>query len=615
MRTRKSFNRCTAIDALSLAQSIWEALDTPKSLALWIAAKYRDHNAILDLKDVNPLTYDCQERFFRDYQSAKILAKSVELKTGIDKEAVAFEKFLQAEATCRETNDFFRMRADGFVTMKPHVERVFQRARDLISSILGRVPSYDRMDFAFGPGACFGVRGDTSVYKKVTSNLECTYAMAELLPEFLAEFPGWIVDDKADVQLVRGSQLTFVPKDATTDRAICIEPLLNGLMQKGIGTHIRRRLKRYGVDLNDQSINQKLAQKAYSSGLSTIDLSSASDTIAYGLVLEMLPIDWVDFLDSCRCPSYLYHDNWVSFQKFSSMGNAYTFELETLIFYALAVASAEEMGVSYSTQGNLHVYGDDIIVPRAAFDLLTEVLSACGFSTNHKKSYKDGLFFESCGSDFFRGFPVRPIFFKEKIGNKPLRVFYAINSIRRIQAKLEFILHASGRAQRDHHSYDVLRRLDNLHGRMVARLPQSFRVYGPEGHGDGHLISEFDEARPSASADNPSWEGWVYRSFRERPIRVPLKDVPIGYALYFNRQIHFAERGEDPRTDDDWFYILSASGLRESDPGNGYDLRGRSRVCVGQTFCASSWRGWRTIYHSDGTTQSVHQDVPARLAA
>lgn len=615
MRTRKSFGRCTTVDALSLAQSIWEALDTPRSLALHIAAKYRDHKAILDLKDVDPSTYDCPERFFKDYQSSKILAKSVELNTGIDKEAVAYEKFLIAEKACRETNDFFRMRADGLLTMRPHVERVFQRARDHISSILGRVPSYDRLDFAFGPGACFGVRGDTSVYKKVTSNLECTYAMADVLPEFLAEFPGWITDDQVDVQLVRGSQLTFVPKDAATDRAICIEPLLNGLMQKGIGTYIRGRLKRHGVDLNDQSINQRLAQKAFSCGLSTIDLSSASDTIAYGLVMEMLPIDWFDFLDTSRCPNYLYRGNWKPFQKFSSMGNAYTFELETLIFYALAVASAEELGISYYTQGNLHVYGDDIIVPRAAYDLLTEVLSACGFTTNQQKSYKDGLFYESCGADYFRGFPVRPVFFKEKIGNRPLRVFYAINSIRRIQARLEFLIHAHRGPQRDHHRYDVLRCLDDLHGRMVDRLPQAFRVYGPEGHGDGHLISEFDEARPSKSAEHPSWEGWSYRSFRERPIRVPLESVPSGYALYFSRQIYFAERGQDPRTDDDWFYILSASGLRESDLGSGYDLRGRSRLCVGQAFCASSWRGWRTIYHSDGTTQSVHQDVPARLAA
>ena len=183
---------------------------------------------------------------------------------------MAYEKFLDAEKICRETNDFFRMRADGLVSMRPHVERVFQRARDHVSHILGRVPSYDRLDFAFGPGACFGVRGDTSVYKKVTSNLECTYAMADVLPEFLAEFPGWITDDLVDVQLVRGSQLTFVPKDAATDRAICIEPLLNGLMQKGIGAHIRRRLKRHGVDLNDQSINQRMAQKAFSHGLSTI---------------------------------------------------------------------------------------------------------------------------------------------------------------------------------------------------------------------------------------------------------------------------------------------------------------------------------------------------------
>lgn len=619
MRTRKSFERCIALDALSLAQSIWEAMDTPRSLALWIAAKYRDHNAILELKDVQPSAYDCPVRFFKDYQSSKYLAKSVELITGIDKEAVAYQKFLSAEDSCRETNDFLRMRADGCVQMQPHVERVFQRARDIVSSILGPVPSLDRVPFAFGPGACFGVRGDTSVYKKVTSNLECTYAMAPILGDFLAEFPGWIEDSNVDVSLVRGSELTFVPKDATTDRAICIEPLLNGLFQKGFGSYIRARLKRHGVDLNDQSINQNLAQKAYVRGLATIDLSSASDTISYLLVMELLPIEWFEILDTARCPSYLYRDTWKQFQKFTSMGNAYTFELETLIFYSFAVATCQELGVPYSTQGNLHVYGDDIVVPGVAYDLLTEVLSAAGFTVNQKKSYSTGPFRESCGCDYFRGLPVRPIFLKEKIGRRPLRVFYAINSIRRIQAKLELLLHAR-RGSQPHDPRDrSCDSLDALHGRLVAKLPKAYRVFGPEGHGDGHLISEFDEACPSRHGVHPSWEGWTYRSYRERPVRVALKDVPRGYATYF-------VRGLDPEggpatvfegwgtVDDGRLRLLSLDGQRISDPGSGYELRGRSMLTSSRLFCASRWVGWRTWYDSDGTTTSVHLDTLSRLA-
>jgi len=502
--------------------------------------------------------------------------------------------------------------------MLPHVERVFERARGIVADVLGTVPSFEHLDFAFGPGACFGIRGDTSVYKKVTSGLECTYDMAHVLPEFLAEFPGWIDTDKVDVRLVQGSELTFVPKDASVDRAICIEPLLNGMMQKGIGSHIRRRLSRYGVDLNDQSINQRLAQKAYTSKLSTIDLSSASDTISYLLVMEILPYDWFHLLDTCRCPNYLYGGSWKQFQKFSSMGNAYTFELETLIFYALAVASCKEVGVSYSTQGNLHVYGDDIIVPREAFDLLAEVLSACGFSPNRAKSFKDGAFFESCGADFFRGLPVRPVFFKERIGRRPLRVFYAINFLRRFQSKLEYLLHAGVRPQRDSAYRSVVRGLDHLHGRMVDRLPKAYRVFGPEGFGDGHLISEFDEATPQRGGKHPSWEGWTFRSYVERPVRKSLKDVPGGYALYFNRstidESARAEYLEVARGDDISLHHLSSKVSEPPSHGNGYEVRGRTMTSTAHVFCASSWRGWRSWYDSDGTTRSVHQDTFSQLA-
>jgi len=137
MRTRKSLKCRTALDALSLARSIWQALDTPRSTALLIADKYRDHGAIVRLKDVNPALYDCPLTFYKDYLASKYVSKSVELKTRIDRKAVAYKKFQEAEESCSATNTFFREVAHGNVSMLPHVERVFRRAREIVCNILG----------------------------------------------------------------------------------------------------------------------------------------------------------------------------------------------------------------------------------------------------------------------------------------------------------------------------------------------------------------------------------------------------------------------------------------------------------------------------------------------
>jgi hypothetical protein len=92
------------------------------------------------------------------------------------------------------------------------------------------------------------------------------------------------------------------------------------------------------------------------------------------------------------------------------MGNGYTFELETLIFVLLSICACDEVGVSSK---DVSVYGDDIIIPVEAYDVLKEVLETCGFTINEDKSYHEGPFRESCGEDYFRGINVRPFLVRE----------------------------------------------------------------------------------------------------------------------------------------------------------------------------------------------------------
>jgi hypothetical protein len=208
-------------------------------------------------------------------------------------------------------------------------------------------------------------------------------------------------------------KIDTVPKNAKTNRVIAIENRGNSFLQKGFGGYFRRRLRKVGVDLDDQEINQERARLAYSRNLATLDLRAASDTISIEAVWLLLPYDWAASLDAVRSRyAVMPNGDRMKLEKFSSMGNGFTFELESLIFWALAqVVSDEGSGERVS------VYGDDIICSSQDYDELVSLLDHCGFEVNKSKSYSHGLFFESCGKHFFQGSDVTPAYQKEIVAS------------------------------------------------------------------------------------------------------------------------------------------------------------------------------------------------------
>jgi hypothetical protein len=101
-----------------------------------------------------------------------------------------------------------------------------------------------------------------------------------------------------------------------------------------------------------------------------------------------------------------------SLEKFSSMGNAYTFSLQTLIFSAVVRAVLRVRGWEGS---RWRVYGDDIIVPYRIYEDVVASLQLLGFKVNEAKSYSGDAFRESCGADYLNGTNVRPFYIKEPI--------------------------------------------------------------------------------------------------------------------------------------------------------------------------------------------------------
>jgi hypothetical protein len=93
------------------------------------------------------------------------------------------------------------------------------------------------------------------------------------------------------------------------------------------------------------------------------------------------------------------------------MGNGFTFELESLLFYVTTKVTADLRGV----RGALSVYGDDIICPSEIAYELTSALRYLGFQVNTDKSFYQGPLRESCGGHYYAGIDITP--FKVK---KPL---------------------------------------------------------------------------------------------------------------------------------------------------------------------------------------------------
>jgi hypothetical protein len=219
-----------------------------------------------------------------------------------------------------------------------------------------------------------------------------------------------------------------VPKDALKDRGISTQPSINIAVQLAVGRFMRRQLMRRGVNLDVlQHKHRLIACAASKSGAAaTIDLSNASDTVAKGVVRTLLTRGWFELLNSLRVPITILPDGKrLYLEKFSGMGNGFTFELETIIFLAIC------RSICGRFSENVSVYGDDIIVPTEKVEEVMLALRWFGFSPNPRKTFLSGPFRESCGGDYFLGFAVRP-HFQDRSPASPQDWISFANGLRRV---------------------------------------------------------------------------------------------------------------------------------------------------------------------------------------
>jgi hypothetical protein len=394
-----------------------------------------------------------------------------------------------------------------------------------------------------GPGVAVGARGEdfytkffdspltcttsalSVAYKNATANDQCsTWQSAESNRTAL-----W-----GEPTLVRGSRFSFVPKDDTTSRLIAIEPSLNMFYQLGFGRLLEERLVSFfGLDISSQpQINQEAARfGSVTDALATLDLSDASDSIGIPMLSWALPGPVMDLLQRLRSPIGTLEGEQLELHMISTMGNGFTFPLETIVFSCVVVACIKSFGAQavrpYTCRvadlgaeqllGYWGVFGDDIICHSRVALRVMRLLALLGFTVNSGKSFVEGVFRESCGRDYFKGHDVRGVYIKRL--DTPSSRYVAINALNVWSAKVGISL-----------------------PRTIRRLVDSVRwlpVPPAENH-DAGIRVPFEMVRET-SRRSPALQSVVYRKYQANPKRLTIKEGEIRVPRQMKRRFYNPE--------------------------------------------------------------------------
>jgi hypothetical protein len=410
---------------------------------------------------IDPSAYATPEAFMDDYAVHAYIRKYRGIKTSVNLVQKAELDFEKVEFQCYETNK--RIRSRG---LSQGAEGVLLYAKRKIAEILcpfelDRV--IEGVDWGKGATQSIKLRFATLDKKILEPRLRVTPSCLKYARAYLEYDLHWMrarlgphVEGPtcplpSEFETVDSGRFSTVEKTVKSRRTIDIQPTMNLFFQKGVGSYIRRRLFRFGIDLDDQSRNQQLAARAKLESLSTIDLANASDSVSRDLVRLLLPPEWYEFLDDTRTHYLTVSKKKLKLEKFSSMGNGFTFELESLIFFAICEGVRKLMDADSAI---VSVYGDDIVVSSTIGEYLCSVLKEVGFEVNVDKTYLKGDFYESCGRHFFDSVEVTPVFQKEEIVDNPTCI-RACNRILRLASTMGRGLYLDTRCQ---DSYNLLRK-------------------------------------------------------------------------------------------------------------------------------------------------------------
>lgn len=378
----------------------------------------------------------------------------------------AFEAFDQCEAELPDVEPWWDddlpdeerqqllMPTQAFASSPLFVERADQRGttRELLS-LLDRVSSlvskalgdFDPQDWRFkhGNGAKSNIKSGEDRYTFPTWSLmldtvfpyaDCAFHAHNAWADAtwigpLDSFREFTNEEfELEGYLTPSSRLITVPKTYSAPRLIAPEPVENAWAQQCLLDFFYSKSERSWLEsfvrFHDQTLSQELCRiGSKDRSLATIDLSEASDRVTPLVVSCTFKRASVLYaLRACRTRLIQTPTKGLwKLKKFSTMGSACTFPVESLVFLCAALTGAlHSLGISNPSledinglKGKISVFGDDIVVPTESYDVVCTLLEILFFKVNLNKSFAGpGGFRESCGVDCFRGIEVTPAYYK-----------------------------------------------------------------------------------------------------------------------------------------------------------------------------------------------------------
>lgn len=367
--------------------------------------------------------------FFRRYLNALHLGENSVYRASLIRGLRQLSKlFYKVEVPF--SDEAIQLAAEGFIERDeelryveiPHGEPWFEDARWLVWCLLGHYNLHSlkcECNPKHGPGAVStGEKGPRKwLFQRYSADwhffepLDALFHQGRYSP--IPEICPDLVQDTRPT-----SELVAVPKDSRGPRLICSEPLEMQYLQQWFLRIFNRAIEhskfRGELSMSDQERNQRLACDSSVTGeYATIDLKDASDRVSLPLVASLFPSEWWENIRRLRSTHSRVLGKLVELNKFAPMGSAICFPVEEICFWAIARAvTAQVLGCRPHAGRLVSVFGDDLIVPRAAYQPVCEALESVGLKVNANKCFVHGRFRESCGVDAYQGIVVTPTYAK-----------------------------------------------------------------------------------------------------------------------------------------------------------------------------------------------------------
>ncbi|UJQ85761.1 MAG: putative replicase protein [Koroslivirus allofaecihabitans] len=369
------------------------------------------------------------------------------------------EVFDQAGGT---TGELFELEQPATAPPASDLLENVQRTADALSGFIGYFDSSNaQWRTKHGPGAVSDLRGGVSKYSfpHWPEKLEGVFPMADFA---FANYRSWVdaINSPTDggpclSRHEPPSRLIAVPKSQKGPRLIASEPTSHQWCQQAVMNFLRSRVDSTpmgrSIKFFDQTGNQQGALRASRSGTHwTIDLSSASDRMSLWCVERIFrrnPIllnalhasrtRWMENTINPDCPKYIV------LKKLAPQGAAFTFPVQSILYYTVIVGCMiHAHGLKPSVENifrmgrEVHVFGDDLIVPKTVGESVIQVLEYLGFKVNNLKTYKTGKFRESCGLEAYDGVEVTPAYVLEPYDSStPTSVASVVDSSNNLHSK------------------------------------------------------------------------------------------------------------------------------------------------------------------------------------